>query len=430
MTDGRKAAGKRTQAEPAAAARRDTVLVHGRDGTAWAHGATLPPVVYATAFQHATAEGMEAAFAGQADDPLYSRLGNPTVAALEARVSEACEARGCLAVASGMSALSLVLLGLLRAGDEVVASRLLFGGTYTLLTRTLAQWGVTTHLVHPADPAAAEAHVNERTRLVLLEAIANPAMVVPHLAEWRALCDRHGLPLVLDATLLTPYLYDNAALGADVAVFSASKFLAGAASGIGGLVVDTGRMDWRGCARLEAVLGEARQAGDAALLVRLRKRLMADVGPCLAPMNAFLLLTGLETLGLRLERQCANAESVAAYLAAHPRVLSVAYPGLVGHPQHALAARQFRGRYGSVLSFTLADKAACFRFLNALRMVRRVTNLGDTKTLALHPASTIYGTLWAHEQAEVGVSEGMVRLSLGIEHPDDIVADLAQALEA
>jgi O-acetylhomoserine (thiol)-lyase len=253
-------------------------------------------------------------------------------------------------------------------------------------------------------------------------------MVVPDFAAFGALARRHGLPLLVDATLLTPVLYDPETIPADLLFFSGSKFLAGSASVVGGLVVDTGRFPWHGNPRVE--LGDPRQAGQAALLTKLRGAVMAGIGPCLAPLHAFLLLTGLDALGLRLERQCANAETLAAWLVGQPQVRAVLYPGLPGDPGHELARRQFRGRFGAVLCFELEDKAACFRFLNALRLIQRVTNLGDTRTLAVHPQSTIYGTFWKHEQELLGVHERGVRLSAGIEHVDDLIQDLQQALGA
>jgi O-acetylhomoserine (thiol)-lyase len=420
----------------------DTRLVHGaqRDGVQRSGvaasaehpgalaSATLPPVVMSTAFDFARAEDMEAVFAGREEAPYYSRMGNPTVDALERRVTELCGGAGTLALASGMSAIATGLLGLLRAGDELIASPYLFGGSYVLFTRTLPALGITVHLADPADPAAWEARVGPRTRALFLEALANPAMVVPDLAAFRALAERHGLPLLLDASLLTPLLYDGAAAPADVLFFSATKYLAGPASTIAGLVVDTGRFPWHTSARHD--LEDFKGAGQGAYLAKLRRQLMAAVGPCLSPMTAFLLLNGLETLSLRLERQCDNAERCAAFLREHPKVRAVRYPGLPEHPAHALCKAQYRGRFGAVLAFELADKAACFRFLNALRLVRRSTNLGDTRSLALHPASTIYGTLWKHEQEQAGVSERLIRFSLGIEHAADILADLEQALAA
>ena len=236
------------------------------------------------------------------------------------------------------------------------------------------------------------------------------------------------MPLLLDASLLTPVLYDGTAAAADVLFFSATKYLAGPASTVAGLIVDTGRFPWHDAQRFDFT--DFKGAGQGAYLARLRRQLMAAVGPCLSPMAAFLLLTGLETLSLRLDRQCDNAERAAAYLREHPKVREVRYPGLPDHPAHALCRAQYRGRFGAVLAFSLANKAACFRFLNALRLVRRCTNLGDTRSLAIHPASTIYGNFWKHEQEQAGVTEGLIRFSLGVEHPEDLLADLEQALEA
>ena len=419
-----KAAGKATRPRR----HMETTLIHGDSQEHYPHGATLPPVMYSASFAYDSAEAMEEVFAGRQEGAVYSRIANPSVQALETRITAACAARGTVALASGMAAVTLALLGLLKAGDELIASRLLFGGTYTLLHKTFAGLGITVHSVNPEQPGEAAALVNARTRAVYLEAIANPAMTVPDLAGWRALCDRHGLALVLDATLLTPVLYDRERCPVDVAVFSASKYLAGAASVIGGLVVDTGRMDWLGSAALD--FSDYRPSGEFAFLNRLRKRLMFDVGPTLAPLNAFLLQTGMESLALRMARHCENTQAVAEFLAGHPKVKRVYYPGLPTHPQHALCLSQYGGRASGVLSFCMADKAACFRFLDALRLTRRVTNVGDTKTIALHPASTIYATFWKHEQEQAGVGEDMIRLSVGIEHVEDILEDLAQALSA
>ncbi|MDH5752566.1 MAG: PLP-dependent transferase [Deltaproteobacteria bacterium] len=405
----------------------DTRLVHGTERESWPDGATLPPVVYSSAFAYETAGEMEEVFSGRREGMVYSRLANPTVGDLEKRVTQACGARGAVAMSSGAAAIAMSLLALAKSGDELIASRLLFGGTYTLFTKTLADLGVKVHLVDPSDPAAAESLVGPATRAVFLEAIANPSMSVPDIHAWRKFCDSHGLALVLDATLLTPYLFNPEQVPADVAVFSASKYLAGAASVIGGLVLDTGRMDWVGNRRLS--FAELRPEGEKAYLARLRKRLLFDCGASLSPMNAFLMMVGMESLGLRLERQCATSLEIARFLESRPQVRQVNYPGLPGSPSYELCRAQY-ALPGSLLSFRLADKAACFRFLDALELVQRVTNLGDTRTLALHPASTIYASFWKHEQEEAGVTEDLIRLSVGIEHSGDIISDLEQALNA
>ena len=404
----------------------ETLLIHGASSQMEAAGAMLPPIVHATAFEYETAEALEEVFADRQAGMIYSRLQNPTVSRLEERITDVSGARGTLAVATGMSAITLGLLGLLRTGDEILAGRFLFGGTFVLFENTLKEMGITTRYFDPRNPEEAEALVSEHTKVVFLEAIANPAIVVPDFSAYRKLCDAHGLALLVDASLLTPVLYDQAAIGADVVFYSASKFIAGAASTLGGLIVDPGRTAWHELERFD--FGDLRQKKEQAFLLKLRKRLMAGIGPSLAPMSAFLQLVGMESLSLRLERQCANAQAVAEFLAANPAVTSVSYTGLTNHPAHDLALRQFRGQHGSLMGFELASRAESMAFLNRLNLVKRATNLGDTKTIALHPASTIYGSLWPEDRERLGVSESLIRFSVGLENPEDIIADLAQAL--
>ncbi|MDH4225859.1 MAG: PLP-dependent transferase, partial [Deltaproteobacteria bacterium] len=336
--------------------------------------------------------------------------------------------RGSLAVASGMSAITLGLLGLLKAGDELIAGSTLFGGTYTLFTRTFPDMGITVHLVDPAHPEAAEEKFNANTKGVFLEAIANPAMVVPDFEAWGAACRNHEVPLLVDGTLLSPWLWDNSKIGAALAFFSASKYLAGPGTSIGGLVVDTGLYPWHEHKKLG--LGDYKGHKGNALLAKLRRQMMADIGPTLSPFGAFLMITGMETLPLRMEKQCANAQQTAEALSRHPKVATVRYPGLPDDPFHQVAKRQFGGRYSSLMMFQLENKDQCFRFLNRLELIKRATNLGDTKTLALHPASTIYQGYWPHQLESVGISEATIRLSVGIEDPEDILYDLTQALDS
>jgi O-acetylhomoserine (thiol)-lyase len=403
----------------------DTLLVHGR-GEPQPYGATLPPVVLSTAFGHASAEAMAAVFAHEQEGHAYSRISNPTVAALEERIAAVHQARGCVAVASGMSAVALVILTLARAGDQLVAGKHIFGGTYSLLHTTLAGLGISTTWVDARAGETVRQAITPRTRAVLVEAIGNPAMAVPDLDGIRAACADAGVPLLVDATLVTPLLLDTAATGTDVAIYSGSKFLAGAATTIGGLIVDTGRFPWGTGDRVN--LGDYQRQGAQGFLNRLRQEMMIGIGPALSPQAAFLQIAGLETLGLRLERQCANAQAAAEWLRRQRPVVSVHYPGLADHPGHRLCGRYFRGKFGSVLSFSLASQAACFRFLNALRLVTRASNLGDTRSLALHPASTIYHGFWPAEREAIGVPDTLIRLSLGIEDLKDILADIEAAL--
>lgn len=406
---------------------RETMLVHGGLPPG-GEGEILPPVHLSTAFAAGSAEAMEELFLHRREGPVYSRLGNPTVEALEARITALCGGRGTLAVASGMSAVALAVLALARAGDQVLVGRKLFGGTFTWFDATLRGLGVEPVWVDAGDAADAAARVTPRTRAVFLEAIANPSMLAADLTGYRALCDREGLPLIVDATLLTPLRLGDEACRADVWVFSGSKYLAGPASTIGGLVVDSGRCRWARCLRLD--WGDLKREGDGAFLAKLRRELMASLGPALSPHTAFLQLLGLETLELRLQRQAATALHLARWLADRAAVTRVWYPGLAGDPGHPRCLSQWGGYFGTLVSFALADRAACFRFLNTLRLVRLAPNLGDTKTLALHPASTIYCGLWPDQREALGVPETMIRLSAGLEHPDDLTADLEQALAA
>jgi O-acetylhomoserine (thiol)-lyase len=406
--------------------RPETLLVHGL-GAPNAHGGTLPPIVASTAFEHRSAEAMEAVFAHQAEGHVYSRLSNPTVEALEERITAISHGRGTVAVASGMSAVALALLTVVRSGDHIVAGKHVFGGTYTLLETTLARLGIRTTWVNASDGEEVGRALRDETRAVLLEAIANPAMVIPDFSAIAAQCAARSVPLLVDATLLTPLMFDAKATGADVAIYSGSKFLAGAATTIGGLIVDTGRVDWgRGYA---AGLGDFGRMGPAAFLTRLRRELMVGIGPSLSPQAAFLQIVGLETLALRLERQCRSTLQIAQWLSTHPAVRSVACPALASHPDHARCAKYFRGNSSSIFSFTLENRAACFGFLNRLRLIQRAANLGDTRSLALHPASTIYHAYWPAQREDLGVPDGLIRLSVGIENVDDLLADLAAALD-
>lgn len=405
--------------------RKATLLVHGLPQR-HPHGATLPPVTLSTAFEHASAEEMEAVFAHRQESFSYSRLGNPTVAALEERVTWISRARGTVAVASGMSAVAMALLALVRSGDHIVAGKHVFGGTYTLLDTTLNRLGISTTWADVWDGREVNRALRPETRAVFVEAIANPAMTIPDFDAIRTACASRRIALIVDATLLTPLLFDPETTGADVAVYSGSKFLAGAATTVGGLIVDTGRFDWVHDG--PDTLGDFRQTGAQAYLSRIRQELMVGIGPCLSPQAAFLQIIGLETLELRMERQRSSAQRVAEWLEQHPSVRSVAYPGLPSHKHHNRCTRYFDGNASCVLSFALQSRDACFRFLNRLQLVRRASNLGDTQSLALHPASTIYQAFWPAQRDELGASETLIRLSVGIEDVEDILADLAAAL--
>ena len=406
----------------------DTLFVHGQSKStprSFQGEPTLPPITFSTAFGYPDAQSMEAVFAGQKPGSLYSRLQNPTVQALEERLTAVCHARGTLALASGMSAETMGILAVCRQGDDILVSHSLFSGTHTLFQHTLRDCGITPISYHATQPETLQQALTSKTKAVFVETISNPGIRTANFQALRQFCDQHELLLLADSTLTPPGSIDWKSLGIDIAFLSGSKYLAGPASQIAGMVIDTGRQSWRNPTRWG--LQEHQEAREFALLDKLRSRLMASVGPCLSPFNAFIILVGLETLPLRWKKTCQNAEHIAAFLQQHPAVKTVHYPSIVQHPDHQLCQQQFQD-FGGVLSFELESLQACRETLEKLKLVILAPNLGDTRTIAVHPASSIYGGLWPQEREDLGVNECMIRLSVGIEDQQDIQQDLQQAL--
>jgi O-acetylhomoserine (thiol)-lyase len=411
----------------------DTMVIHagqlaGRQSGEW-KGSTHPPLYQTAAHAHGTAESLSSTFAGRAPgEHIYMRLTNPTTAALEDKVVALEGGKGGVAVASGMAAVSLSCLALLRAGDELVASRSLFMSTYLLFTTVFRKYGITAHLVDATNPAEVEAAITDRTRLVYVETIGNPALDVPDLRSLADVAHGHGLPLVVDNTMATPWLCRPLELGADVVVHSTTKYLNGHGTAVGGVIIDSGRFDWTG-PRFPDFKPFVDRKGELAFLDRVWRELHINLGTTQAPFHAWLTTVGLDTLALRMERHVANGAAVAEFLAGRPEVASVNYPGLAGHPSRAVAARQFGGKgFGAMLTFQLKDQAACHRFIDSLELVTHLANLGDCKTLVIHPRSTQYVSFTDEACADLGIDARMLRLSVGIEAIEDIKADLAQAL--
>ena len=404
-----------------------TRALHTRPRLADAHGALRTPVYDTAAFEFATAEDMQLAFEGRKAAHAYSRSSNPTVEDFELRVTALAGALGTIAVASGMAAVTAVILALAESGANIVTTRTLFGNTASLAGSTLVPWGLETRYADMRDPAAVEALIDERTALVFLEAIANPQMIVADIPAIVAVADRHRVPVVLDGTGTTPYLLNSGELGVAIEVISSTKYISGGATSIGGLIIDNGVFDWSGVPRLATWFAKA---GPYAALMALRRNVYRNTGGCMAPHNAFLQALGLETLALRVDRSCANALELARRLGAHPAVTGVGYPGLENAPTHDVAARLLARGFGGVLTFELADRATCFRAMDAVRLVRRATNVNDNKSLIIHPASTIYADFTPDEKAAMDVPDTELRLSVGIEDVEDVWADLARALDA
>jgi O-acetylhomoserine (thiol)-lyase len=372
---------------------------------------------------------------------IYTRIMNPTNDVLEQRVAALEGGIGGLAVASGMAAITYAIQTIAGVGDNIVSVAKLYGGTYNLFAHTLPRFGIEVRFAPHDDIAALEALIDENTKAVFCESIGNPAGNIIDLAALAEAAHRHGVPLIVDNTVATPILCRPFEHGADIVVHSLTKYIGGHGNSIGGIVVDSGQFPWaehkdrfpllntpdpsyHGVTYTEAF-------GPAAFIGRCRVVPLRNTGAALSPFNAFLILQGLETLALRMERHCENALKVAEYLKTHAQVEWVKYAGLADHPEHALAQRYTAGKPASILSFGIkGGQESGARFIDALKLVVRLVNIGDAKSLACHPASTTHRQLNDEELAAAGVPRDMIRLSIGIEHIDDILADLSQALEA
>jgi len=375
---------------------------------------------------------------------IYTRIMNPTTDVLEKRVAALEGGIAALAVASGMAAITAAIQTLAEAGDNIISASTLYGGTYNLFAHTFPQQGIEVRFADPRDPASFAPLIDARTKAVFIESIGNP---LGNVTDIRALADiahAHGVPLIVDNTVPSPYLLRPFEFGADIVVHSLTKYLGGHGTSVGGAIVDSGKFPWAEHKERFKRLNEpdvsyhgvvyTEALGPAAFIGRARVVPLRNMGAAISPQNAFQILQGIETLALRMDRICDNTLALAKYLQSHPKVEWVRYAGLPDHPDHALVQRQSGGKASGILSFGLkssdADpRAAGARFLDALQLFTRLVNIGDAKSLATHPASTTHRQLNPEELAKAGVSESMVRLSVGIEHIDDLQADLVQALE-
>jgi O-acetylhomoserine (thiol)-lyase len=372
---------------------------------------------------------------------IYTRIMNPTSDVFERRIAELEGGVAAVATSSGQAAQTLALLNLAQAGDSIVASAALYGGTYTLLRYTLGRLGITTRFVDSTDPADFAAAIDETTKAVYVETIGNPKLEVP---DFRGLADvahAAGVPLVVDNTFGTPFLVRPIEHGADVVVHSATKWIGGHGTAIGGVVIDGGSFDWAASPRFRGFYVDPEPAyhglsfsqafGNLAFALRLRVLLLRDIGAAVSPFNSFLFLQGLETLHLRIRRHSENALAVARFLEGHPSVTWVSYPGLESHPSHHRAKRYLEGGFGGVLTFgVLGGAEAARRFIEEVRLFSLVANVGDAKSLVIHPWSTTHEQLDEAERLAAGVTPDLVRLSVGIEDADDLTADLDRALRA
>jgi O-acetylhomoserine (thiol)-lyase len=390
------------------------------------HGALRMPVYGNASFEFGNAADMELAFTGRKPAHSYSRITNPTVEHLERTVAGVTGAFSVTALASGMACFSNLLFAAFLPGDTIAASSHLFGNTRSILEKNFGGYGISFLFVDVTDIEAVEAALRQGAKGLIFETISNPQMKVADAYALAALAKKYGALCIADSTV-TPFPYfSGKAAGADVELLSSTKFISGGATSVGGMIIDYGSYDW---AKLPALEPYKKQYGSAAFTVRLKREVMRNMGACLSPQAAYLQQLGLETLQLRADKACSNALQVASLLEKHPSVAAANYPGLCSSPYKPLIDSQYAGFSGSVVCFLLEDKQAAFRFIDSLKLVRRSTNLSDNKSLAIHPASTIFSEYNQADRLLMGVPEGLVRLSIGIEGAADLLNDINNALE-
>ncbi len=378
-------------------------------------------------------------FSPQDAGNIYSRIMNPTTDVLEKRMMHLEGGIGALAASSGAAAVTYAVLNICRSGEHIVSSNSLYGGTYNLFLHTLPQYGINTTFVNCSRPHEFAQNIQDNTRCLFVETIGNPGLDFPDLQALADIADQAGIPLIVDNTVPTPYLCRPMDFGAHITVHSLTKFCGGHGNSIGGIIVDSGQFPWDQSGKFPMLsspdpsyhnLVWTEAVGPSAYIIRARTVLMRDTGACPSPLNSFLILQGLETLHLRMQRHCENALSAAQYLQSHPRVTWVLYPGLENHPSHAEAKKYLQHGFGALISFGVSGGLQAARdFINNLQLFSHLANIGDAKSLAIHPASTTHVQLSPEEQEQSGVRPDMIRLSVGLEHIDDILQDLQQALD-
>ena len=397
------------------------------------------PIYQTTSFVFEdTQEGAEL-FALQKAGNIYTRITNPTTSAFEERIAALEGGVGALATASGMAALTYTILGLAHAGDHVVAASTIYGGTFNLLKETLPRYGITTTFVDIDNLEEVEAAIKDNTKLILIETLGNPVINIPDIEKIAEIAHKHHIPLVADNTFATPYLINVFSHGVDIAVHSATKFIGGHGTTIGGVIVDSGKFDWAASGKFPQLVEEdpsyhnisyTRDVGAAAFIVAARVQLLRDMGAALSPFNSFLLLQGLETLSLRVERHVQNAEKIVDFLVNHPKVEKVNYPKLPDSPYHALAEKYLPKGVGSIFTFHVkGGEAEARKVIDSLEIFSNLANVADAKSLVVHPATTTHAQLSDSDLEAAGVTKNQIRLSIGLENVDDLIEDLRLALE-
>ena len=400
-------------------------LLHTPYDKADTYGALSMPVYNSVAFEFKTAEAMEQAFCGRSDDYFYSRIDNPTVKHFENRVRSLTHAVSVTAVNSGMAAISNTFLSILSNGANIVASSHLFGNTYSFFTNTLAHLGVEIRFCDLTNPEDARAKIDSRTCAIFLEIITNPQMEVADIKALADIGNQYQVPLIADTTIVPFSSFNASQFGINIEVLSSTKYISGGATSVGGLIIDHGSFDWKNTTALQKW---STDFGKLAFSKRLRKEILRNLGAYMTPQTAYMQSLGLETLKLRYEKQSASCLELARRLKMLDKIVSVNYTGLEDSPFYEISSTQFGQYPGAMMTIDLATREACFSFINKLKMIRRATNLFDNKTLAIHPASTIYGSFTEEQRIMMDIKQTTIRLSVGLESTDDLFHDIEQAL--
>jgi len=416
----------------------DTLQVHAGQKPDPTTGSRAVPIYQTTSYVFENVEHAANLFSLKESGNIYTRIMNPTTDVFEQRMAALEGGVGALAVASGSAAITYAILNIAGAGDEIVSASTLYGGTYNLFSTTLPKLGIKTHFVNPDDPENFAKAINDKTKALYIETIGNPGINLIDIEKVAQIAHENGLPLIVDNTFGTPYLIRPIEYGADIVVHSATKFIGGHGTSIGGVIVDSGKFDWAASGRFPGLtepdpsyhnIRYTETFGPAAYIVKVRVQLLRDTGAAISPFNSFLLLQGLETLSLRVERHVSNAKKIAEFLQNHPHVAWVNYPSLKGNKYYELAQKYFPKGAGSIFTFGIKGGIeAGIKFINSLEIFSLLANVADAKSLVIHPASTTHAQLSEEEQLSAGVTPDMIRLSIGIEDVEDLIYDLDQAL--
>ncbi len=388
------------------------------------HNALAMPVYESVAFEFATAEDIAANFRGELPAHTYSRTSNPTVEYFEIKMKALTGAHQVLALSSGMSAISATMMAICKQGDNIISGKHLFGHTLALFEQSLSAYGLETRFVDTTKTELIEPLIDENTRAIYFETVTNPQLEIAEISRLSEIANKHGILLIADSTVTPPSVFSSKSLGIHVEVMSTTKFISGGAKAVGGVIIDNGLYDWNKNPNCEA-----RKFGKDAFITRLRKNYYRNLGMPMTAHSANYMIAGLDILELRVERCYQNCMKLGEYFQQNPKVIRVDYPGLKDSAYFELAMKQFGGVPGTVMTFDLESQAACFRFMNRLKIIRRATNLNDNKSLIIHPYSTIYTEFPEDERVKMGIRPTMMRLSVGIEGAGDLIADMEQALE-